>query len=121
MARCSPSDARLLPWNQSTAYVARATGKSHAGPDGAVPPTLLRKLSYGGARNYLFDGSGAHSARQDGRGGAGEGGVPIEGDREMAEDVAGTPEDHGGAGISSPDRKGADWRTTKSGERRADF
>ena len=65
--------------------------------------------------------AGAHSARQDGRGGGGEGGVSLTGDREMAEGVAGTLEDYRGTGISATDWEGADRRATESGEHCADL
>jgi hypothetical protein len=60
--------------------------------------------------------AGAHSARQDGRGRAGEGGVIITGGGEMAEDLAGAREDRGKTSVSSSDGKGANWRTTKCRE-----
>ena len=48
--------------------------------------------------------------------GAGEGGLPLAGDCEMAEGAAGTPKDQGGGGISATDREGTDWRTAESGK-----
>jgi hypothetical protein len=67
------------------------------------------------------DGAGVDPAGQDGCGRAGEGGVSLARDGEVADDLARACEDRGGADISAVDWTRSNRRSVTSGQHRSDF